>query len=193
MDEAVIQKAVRVLRRDGLVVYPTDTIYGLGADALSELAVERVYEAKMRPPSLPVSVAVCDIEMLGAIARLDEAAERFVDRFLPGPVTVVLKAKSCLPTSLTGGTGTIGVRFPDHPVALALIRELDAPITATSANIHGGPDPITPDQVHVPHDFLIDGGVLRGTPSTVVDLVHRRVLRQGALIEEVGAFLGALE
>lgn len=188
MDEAIIHQAVQVLRRDGLVVYPTDTIYGLGADALSEYAVERVYEAKMRPRAMPVSVAVSDVEMLGAIACLDGVAETFVDRFLPGPVTVVLKAKSCLPAILTGGTGLIGVRIPDHPVPLAVVRELDAPITATSANIHGGPNPVTVNDVHVPHDFLIDGGRLPGTPSTVVDLVNRTVVRAGARIEEVGAF-----
>ena len=189
MDESIIHQAVKVLGRDGLVVYPTDTIYGLGADALSEYAIERVYEAKMRPRSMPVSVAVSDIEMLGAIARVDSVADAFVDRFLPGPVTVVLKAKSCLPTILTGGSGLIGVRIPDHPVPLAIIRELDAPITATSANIHGAADPVTVNDVHVPHDFLIDGGRLPGTPSTVVDLVNRTVVRAGAEIEEVGAFL----
>lgn len=192
MDQSIIQEAVRVLRRDGLVVYPTDTIYGLGADAFSENAIERVYEAKMRPRAMPVSVAVSDCEMLAAIAVVDRAADAFIDRFLPGPVTVVLRAKSCLPEILTGGTGLIGVRFPDHPVPLAIIRELDAPITATSANLHGAPDPVTANDVHVPHDLLIDGGRLPGTPSTVVDLVHRQVLRMGAEIEEVAGFLAEM-
>jgi len=193
MDTEIIHQAVGVLRRDGLVVYPTDTIYGLGADAFSENAVERVYAVKMRPRAMPISVAVSDIEMLSAIAVVDRQADAFIDRFLPGPVTVVLKAKSCLPEILTGGTGLIGIRFPDHPVPLAIIRELDAPITATSANVHGGPDPVTANDVHVPHDMLIDGGRLPGTPSTVVDLVHRQVLRMGAEIEEVAGFLAEMQ
>ncbi|MDK2974585.1 MAG: L-threonylcarbamoyladenylate synthase [Methanofollis sp.] len=192
MDTEIIHQAVRVLGRDGLVVYPTDTIYGLGADALSENAIERVYEVKMRPQSMPISVAVSDVEMLGAIAAVDRAADAFIDRFLPGPVTVVLRAKSCLPAILTGGTGLIGIRFPDHPVALSIIRELDVPITATSANIHSGPDPVTVNDVHVPHDLLIDGGRLPGTPSTVVDLVNRQVIRVGAQIEEVAGYLAEL-
>lgn len=192
MDPELLQQAVQTLRRDGLIVYPTDTIYGLGADALSENAIERVYAVKMRPRSMPVSVAVSDIEMLGAIAVVDRTADAFIDRFLPGPVTVVLKAKSCLPEILTGGTGLIGIRFPDHPVPLEIIRELDAPITATSANIHGGPNPVSANDVHVSHDLLIDGGMLPGTPSTVVDLVHRQVVRAGADIEEVAGFLAEM-
>ncbi|TAJ44981.1 L-threonylcarbamoyladenylate synthase [Methanofollis fontis] len=189
MDEDIIQRAVAVLRQDGLVVYPTDTIYGLGADAFSENAIERVYQVKMRPRVMPISVAVSDVEMLAAIAHLDRRADAFIDRFLPGPVTVVLRAKSCIPEILTGGTGMIGIRFPDHPVPLSIIRELDAPITATSANIHGRPDPVSANDVHVSHDLLIDGGQLPGIPSTVVDLLHWRVIRPGSGIEEIGAFL----
>src|SRR5690554_4701081 len=120
-----IDMAVRVLWRDGLIVYPTETVYGLGADALSEDAVLKVYEAKNRPLSRPISIAVSDMDMLGAVAVLDEAARAFIERFLPGPVTVVLPAKSCLPAILTGGTGLVGIRWPDHEVALAIIARLD--------------------------------------------------------------------
>ncbi len=187
-----IDMAVRVLQRDGLVVYPTETVYGLGADALSEDAVMRVYEAKNRPVGKPISVAVSDMEMLAAIAVVDDAARAFIERFLPGPVTVILPAKSCLPAVLTGGTGLVGIRWPDNEVALAIIARLDAPITATSANMSDDIPPTRPDEVSVPHDYLVDGGQLPGTPSTVVDLTARRILRKGAEWEAVEAFLETL-
>lgn len=188
-----IDKAVSVLSRDGLVVYPTETVYGLGADALSDAAVHRVYEVKKRPLGKPVSVAVSDMEMLGAIAAPDEAAWSFIEAFLPGPVTVVVPAKSCLPPVLTGGTGDIGIRMPDHPVALELIAAFDAPITATSANLAGRPSPTTREEVTVVYDFMIDVGGLPGTPSTVVDLTTRQILRPGADLEQIAQFLRDME
>jgi L-threonylcarbamoyladenylate synthase len=187
-----IEMAVRVLQRDGIIVYPTETVYGLGADALSEDAVIRVYEAKNRPLSKPISVAVSDLEMLKAIAVVDDVAQAFIDRFLPGPVTVILPAKSCLPPILTGGTGMIGIRWPDNEIAHAIIERLDAPITATSANISDENAPTRPEEVYVPFDYLVDGGELPGTPSTVVDLTTCRILRKGPEWEDVEAFLQAL-
>lgn len=187
-----IDMAVRVLRRDGLVVYPTETVYGLGADALSESAVLKVYEAKGRPLSIPISIAVSDMDMLDAVAVVDDAARAFIERFLPGPVTIILPAKSCLPEILTGGTGLIGIRWPDHEVALAIIARLDSPITATSANVSSESPPTRPEDVYIYNDYLVDGGELPGTPSTVVDLTTRRILRRGAEWEAVEAFLKTL-
>ena len=184
-----IDMAVRVLSHDGLIVYPTETVYGLGADALSEDAVMRVYEAKNRPVGKPISVAVSDMEMLDAVAVVDDLSRAFIERFLPGPVTVLLPAKSCLPAVLTGGTGLIGIRWPDHEIALAIISRFDAPITSTSANISDDIPPTRPEEVSVPHDYLVDGGDLPGTPSTVVDLTVRLILRRGAEWEAVEAFL----
>jgi L-threonylcarbamoyladenylate synthase len=184
-----IDMAVKVLQRDGIIVYPTETVYGLGADALSEDAVIRVYEAKNRPLAKPISIAVSDMEMLEAVAFVDDAARAFIERFLPGPVTVILPAKSCLPAILTGGTGLIGIRWPDHEIALAIIRRLDTPITATSANISEENPPTRADEIYIPHDYLVDGGELPGTPSTVVDLTTHRILRKGTEWEDVEAFL----
>jgi len=184
-----VERAVEILRHDGLVVYPTDTIYGLGADALSEEAILRVYEAKRRPVSQPISIAVSDFEMAFGIARIDRRALAFMEAFLPGPVTVVVPARSSLPEILTGGTGMIGIRLPAHPVPLRLIGLLDSPITATSANQHGARDPVSPDECHVMHDLLIDGGRLSSTPSTVVDLSQGAILRRGALAEDVAAYI----
>ncbi|MDD1678887.1 MAG: threonylcarbamoyl-AMP synthase [Methanomicrobiales archaeon] len=188
----LIEQAVAILRLDGLVVYPTDTLYGLGGDALSEEAVLKVYEAKGRPLGQPISVAVCDRDMLGCIAHVSPDAEALITRFLPGPMTIVLPAKSVLPPLLMAGTEHIGVRIPDHEVALSLIQAFDSPITATSANRSGGKDPQTEDEVDVPHDLLISGGNLSGIPSTVVDAERRAILRQGAQAQEIQAFLSTL-
>ncbi|HEX3001767.1 MAG TPA: L-threonylcarbamoyladenylate synthase, partial [Methanoregula sp.] len=188
----IIKKAVSVLMHDGLVVYPTETVYGLGADAYSEEAIRRVYEAKQRPFGMPVSIAVSDRDMLGAVARTGPWMDCFFDTFLPGPVTIVLPARNCIPEVLTGGTGRIGIRMPAHPLALQLIEAFDGPITATSANLHGAKDPHTPDECTVPHELLIDGGRLPGIPSTVVDLERKEIIRSGADIEKVASFLRSL-
>jgi len=187
-----IEKAAEIIRHDGLVVYPTDTIYGLGGDALSDEAIMKVYEAKRRPLSMPVSIAVCDADMIHGVSIVDDDSVLFIERFLPGPVTVVLPARNCIPDILTGGTGLIGVRIPAHPVAQSLIELLDCPITATSANMSGGKDPVAPSECHVHHDFLLDGGRLPGTPSTVVDIGKRTILRRGAMADAVAAFLESL-
>jgi L-threonylcarbamoyladenylate synthase len=184
-----VERAVSILRHDGIVIYPTDTIYGLGGDAFSEEAILKVYEAKRRPLSSPISIAVCAIDMIHGVAKVDEYASLFIDHFLPGPVTVVLPARNSVPEILTGGAGMIGIRFPAHPLALELISLFDSPVTATSANLSGAKDPVTPEECHIPHDFLIDAGRLPGIPSTVVDLPSKRILREGALCSEVSAYL----
>jgi len=185
----IIERAVSILSRDGIVIYPTETVYGLGADAFSESAIGKVYAAKHRPVSMPVSIAVADIDMMGAVAFIEPDLEEFLTTFLPGPVTVVLRAKRSVPGILTGGSGLIGIRVPDHTVAISLIRRYDAPITATSANLHGAKDPATPDECTVPRDLLIDGGRLPGIPSTVVDLTTRTIIRRGARAAEIERYL----
>jgi L-threonylcarbamoyladenylate synthase len=188
-----IEDAVRILKHDGLVVFPTDTVYGLGADAFSEEAILKVFVAKNRPLSNPISIAVSSRDMLDGVARVEKAAELFIERFLPGPVTAVLPAKKTISEILTGGTGMIGIRFPGHPVALELISTLDSPITATSANRTGEKDPVTVDECRIPYDFLIDAGRLPGNPSTVVDVASHRIIRPGAQVEEIIAFFSSLE
>jgi L-threonylcarbamoyladenylate synthase len=189
----VIEKAVKALMTDGLVVYPTETVYGLGCDAFSEDAILKVYEAKNRPLSMPISIAVSDFDMLAAVTQIGPRDEAFINRFLPGPVTIIVKARSYLPPMLTVGTRMIGIRYPAHPMAIDLISRFDSPITATSANQSGAKDPVTPGECHVPYDTLIDGGILPGIPSTVVDLVNRSIVRDGACCEEVRDYLAATE
>jgi L-threonylcarbamoyladenylate synthase len=186
-----VEKAAQVLMHDGIVIYPTDTVYGLGGDAFSDEAILKVYEAKDRALSQPVSIAVSDCDMMHGVARIDEYAAAFIDHFLPGPVTVVLPARNSVPGILTGGTGLIGIRFPRHPIALRLISLIDTPITATSANRSGAKDPVIPDECNVAHDYLIDGGKLPGTPSTVVDIGKRMVIRAGTQVNEVTAYFSS--
>jgi L-threonylcarbamoyladenylate synthase len=138
---------------------------------------------------MPVSIAVSDFDMLNAVARVEPKMETFLTTFLPGPVTVVLPARKTVPAILTGGTGLIGIRMPAYDLAIKLIAKFDAPITATSANLHGAKDPLIPAECTVPYEFLIDGGRLPGTPSTVVDLTEKRVIRAGADIDRVARFL----
>ncbi len=185
----LVKKAVSVLMHDGIIVYPTETVYGLGADAFSDEAIAKVYEAKKRPLSMPISIAVSDFDMLYAVARVDPKVEAFLTAFLPGPVTAVLPARTSVPAILTGGTGLIGIRMPAHDLALQLITMFDAPITATSANLHGAKDPVIPAECTVPYEFLIDGGRLPGIPSTVVDPAGKRILRAGSDVDRVAKFL----
>ncbi len=184
-----VERAVQVLMHDGLVVYPTETVFGLGADAFSDEAIRSVYDSKHRPLSQPVSIAVADIEMLGAVCRLTPLAEEFIERFLPGPFTVLVEARPLLPAQLHCGTGLIGIRIPVHPIAAELLQRFDAPITATSANTHGAPEPATINDVHCYRDYTIDAGRLTGTPSTVVDLVNLTIVRPGAGLDEAVGFL----
>jgi L-threonylcarbamoyladenylate synthase len=189
----IIDQAVKVLNTDGIVVYPTETVYGLGGDAFSDDAIEKVYEAKSRLVGKPISIAVSDFEMLCAVGKIGAPEEDFITRFMPGPVTIVVRARSSIPDILTGGTGMVGIRYPSHPLALQLISSFDSPITATSANQSGAKDPVTPDECHVLYDMLIDGGRLPGTPSTVVDLVNRVIIRNGVLSSEISSWLSDVE
>jgi len=188
----IIEKAVSVLMHDGIIIYPTETVYGLGADALSDEAILKVYEVKKRPLGMPVSVAVSDFDMLAAVARIEPSMHGFIETFLPGPVTVILPSRKIIPDILTGGTGMIGIRMPAHDLALRIIERFDAPITATSANLHGAKEPQVPEECTVPRELFIDGGRLPGTPSTVVDLMNRTILRRGAQAEAVEAFLAKI-
>jgi L-threonylcarbamoyladenylate synthase len=188
----IIDKAVSVLMHDGTIIYPTETVYGLGADAFSDEAILKVYEAKERPLGMPVSIAVSDFDMLGTVARIEPWMQEFIEVFLPGPVTIIFAAKSVLPDILTGGTGMIGIRMPSHKIALQIIERFDAPITATSANLHGTKDPKTPEECTISRELFIDGGRLSGTPSTVVDLKNKIVLRKGVQSEAVETFLARL-
>jgi L-threonylcarbamoyladenylate synthase len=181
--------AARVLREGGLVAFPTETFYGLGANALDADAVARVFRAKGRPADKPLLVLVDSLTMARAIvADIPARAADLIERYWPGPLTLVLRAQPHVPSGLTAGTGTIGVRMPGHPVARALVRAAALPVTAPSANAHGGASPRTAEEVRrglgASVELVLDGGETPGgRPSTVIDATGEplRVIRAGAI------------
>lgn len=180
-----IQRAVECLRDDGVIVYPTDTVYGLGCDITSKHAVERIVRIKGRDPKKPMSFVCADLTHISRYARVSNTAYRILKRFLPGAYTFVLEASSEVPKMLLTRQKTVGIRVPAHPVCAALVRELGNPILSTSAN-PSGVDPLNdPREIqgslgkHV--DLILDCGILSQVPSTVVSLLDDRVkvLREG--------------
>ena len=187
---AALEAAARVLRAGGLVAFPTETFYGLGARALDEAAVARVFQAKGRPSGKPLLVLVDSLAMVDRVARdVPDRARRLMGRYWPGALTLVLHAHPDLPAPLTAGTGTIGVRLSGHAVARALVAAVGDPVTAPSANPHGDASPRTADEVLATLgtrvDLVLDGGPTPGGPaSTVLDLTRTPavVLRAGAIV-----------
>jgi len=184
-----IQQAIDILRRSGLVAYPTDTVYGLGASCLDEAAVAKVYEAKGRPRHLALPLLLSHASQMESVAEfVPEIAWRLAERFLPGGLTLVLHKAPWLPSVLTGGGDKIAVRVPNHPVPIALVQGLGTPITGTSANITGSPSLLTAEEVHKQMgarvDLVVVGGRCPGgVESTVLDVTERlpRILRQGVI------------
>jgi L-threonylcarbamoyladenylate synthase len=183
---AALGRAVEVLRAGGLVAFPTETFYGLGASALDGAAVKAVFLVKGRAESKPVLVLVDSPEMVTRVAEVSERARRLMARHWPGALTLVLPARPVLPAELTAGTGTIGVRLSSHPVARGLVRALGGPVTAPSANLSGAAPPTTAAEVLRAFGgaiaLVLDGGITPGgQPSTVLDVSvdPPRVIRQG--------------
>jgi L-threonylcarbamoyladenylate synthase len=189
-DPETLRRAASLLRDGRLVAFPTETFYGLGAHALDEAGVARIFRAKGRPGDKPLLVLVESLAMVERVARdVPDRARRLMAKYWPGPLTLVLPARAGLPAALTAGTGTIGVRLSGHPVARALVHAVDAPVTAPSANRHDGAAPRTADEVLAALgpavDLVLDGGPTPGgLPSTVLDVtaVPPVVLRPGAVV-----------
>ncbi len=173
------------------MVYPTETVYGIGANIFSEDALEKVFSIKGRKKDKPVSIAVSGFKMMDTLVYVSDKERVFIKKFLPGPVTVLLMKKSIVPGSLVSGD-LVGIRYPDHEIAARLIELAGVPITSTSANISGEAPPHRVDEIKLSADYILDGGDCKGEPSTVVDLVNRKVIRKGAKYEEVVAALGEL-
>lgn len=188
-----IRLAAELLREGKLVAFPTETVYGLGADARQENSVRSIFAAKGRPADNPLIVHIADMQSLYEIAaEVPAIAKRLAAAFWPGPLTMVLPKRDCIPTVTSGGLHTVGIRMPSHPAALALIRESGCPIAAPSANRSGSPSPTTAK--HVMDDMegrisaVIDGGMCDvGVESTVIcfdddETIH--ILRPGLISAE---------
>jgi len=188
-DAAILETAAGLLRAGRLVAFPTETVYGLGANALDAAAVDRIYEAKGRPPINPLIVHVASLAMARELAvEWPDLAERLARRFWPGPLTLVVRKADRVPGVVTGGGGTVGLRMPAHPVALALIERAGIPIAAPSANRSNEISPTTAQHVERSLgscvDLVLDGGATTvGIESTVVDVTGAapRVLRPGMI------------
>lgn len=187
-----IKLAVEVLKKGGLVAYPTDTVYGLGADPLNEKAVSRIYQVKNRPRNLPLPLLLADKSDLLKVALIvPEIAWQLIEQFWPGGLTLVVKKNVWVPANITAGGDTVAVRIPDHPVTIALIRGLGNPIVGTSANLSGKPSPVTAEEVSKQLgnkvDLIVDGGRCPGgIESTVVDVstAFPTIVREGAIPRE---------
>jgi L-threonylcarbamoyladenylate synthase len=187
-----LRDAAEILARGGLVALPTETVYGLGADARNAAAVRRIFAVKCRPADNPLIVHVADLRGVREIAaHVSPLAERLAARWWPGPLTLVLEATAALPGVTTGGLATVAVRVPDHPVTLALLRMAGIPVAAPSANRSGWPSPTTAEHVAADLgdalDLILDGGPCPvGLESTVVDARGDVpiVLREGAVTRE---------
>lgn len=190
-DTSAIKKAGDALRTGGLVVYPTDTAYGLGANALDEEALRKMYEAKGRDFSKPTHVVVKNWKMIEELAHTNKVAEKLAKAFLPGPITIILNKKPAVPNVLTADLPTVGIRIPDNPVTKLLSKEVSFPYTTPSANISGGKTPYTitdvKDQLESSNiDLALDTGELPEVkPSTIVDLSGEeiKILRRGPVLQ----------
>ncbi len=184
-----IVSAADALRRGGLVIVPTETVYGIACLASDEAAVKRVYEAKGREFRNPLPVQISGPDMLGEVAAdVTESAKRLAERFWPGPLTLVVRRNPNLPAILTAGGDTVAVRIPDHPVTLALLEAVGAALAVTSANVSGEPPATTCAEAVAALGawvaVALDGGDCRiGVPSTVVDTTspETSIIRQGAI------------
>ena len=192
MPSPAIADAADALRDGDLVVYPTETVYGLGANALDEDAVSRVFDAKGRDRDDPVSLGVPDAETALEYTAPTARERRFMHEFLPGPVTVVVDRTELVPDVLTAGRDRVGVRVPDHEMALDLLDAFN-PITATSANVSGEGsvrdlDDLD-DEIREAVAVVLDGGQTPGTESTVVDVEAGEILRRGAMADDIEDWL----
>jgi L-threonylcarbamoyladenylate synthase len=188
LSDGALEQILSFLHAGGVIAFPTDTAYGLGADPFNVGAVRRIFEIKGRAETKPILVLVNSMEMASRVATVSDRAAALAERFWPGPLTMILPARENVPSAVTAGTGTVGVRWADAPFAQRLIAAFEKPITATSANLAGMPSAITVAEVRQQLgesiDLIIDGGTLpaRGG-STLLDLteIPARLLREGPI------------
>ncbi len=187
-----VDRGISILKRGGIVAFPTDTVYGLGAWANLHQAVERVYQVKERPRNMALPLLLAHTLQISEVAEpVPPIAWRLAHNFLPGALTIVLHKSNSVPDIITGGGSTVAVRIPAHPIPVALANGLGEPIVGTSANLSGRPSPLTADEVYAQFgdkiDLVINGGRCPGgRESTIIDVTGETpvVLREGAISTE---------
>ncbi len=198
----VVEKSAEVLQRGGVLVYPTDTIYGLGGDPFQPAAVERIYEIKGRDFRKPIHVLIGSLEMLSQLAdNVPDVAQELIGSFWPGPLTIIFRAKPSVRGRFLAFDNTIGVRFPDHPFCRQLSVTLGKPILSTSANLSGRQNPLSlelvPPKIWQAVDLLVDEGPAQQSAlSTIVKVLdhHVQLIREGAISREgIEAIIGEMK
>lgn len=190
----MLEKAAELIKQGKIVVFPTETVYGIGTNGLDENAVKKLYDVKQRPLNKPISLLVSNIEMVNQIAKdITDIEYKIMERFFPGPLTIILKKKDVVPDIVTAGQDTVGVRMPSGEIAKKLVEMAGVPIAAPSANITGQPSGTNLQEIKKHFegkvDFYIDGGESElGVSSTIVQVIDGKaqILRQGSItLEEI--------
>jgi L-threonylcarbamoyladenylate synthase len=201
LQDVGLSRVAEVIRQGGVIAYPTDTFYGLGCDPFNEAAIDRLFAIKKRARGNPILLIICDPSLvIWLTSERGNLFERLSRQFWPGPLTMVLRASERLPSALTGESGTIGIRFPDHELCRRIVSAAGGVLTGTSANLTGQPSAATAEavmnQLGGTLDLIVDGGPTPGgAPSTVLDLTldPPRLIREGVLcrsvLEEVERYL----
>lgn len=192
-EEYKLKEAAEILQSGGLVAFPTETVYGLGANGLDAKASAKIYAAKGRPSDNPLILHICNEAMLNSLAQnVSETAQKLIKAFWPGPMTLILERQHIVPDQVTGGLNTVGIRMPNHQIALALIKLANTPLAAPSANTSGRPSPTNADTVLADLsgkvEMIIDGGSCEfGLESTIIDCTEQfpTILRPGAITFEM--------
>lgn len=187
-----LKEPAQIIQEGGIVIFPTETVYGIGVNGLNETAIKKLYEVKQRPTNKPISLLVNSIEMIEKVAKdITEIEYDLIKRFLPGPLTIVLKKKDIVPDIVTAGFDTIGIRMPENEIALKLIEYAGVPIATPSANISGRPSGTNLKAIMKDFndkvDYFINGGISKiGVASTIVQVVNDNpyILRKGKISEE---------
>ena len=190
----MIARSARFVIGGGVIVYPTETVYGLGANALDEQAIMRVFQIKKRPLDRPIFLAISNFDMLEKVAEVSRKDMELLRQILPGPVAVLVRKKSVVPDILTAGSSKVGIRYPDHETALRII-DLAGPVTSTSANRTGSNPPTSADtvspEIRERVDEVVDGGKCPyGQPSTLLDLEKKEIVRPGAGLDRAMRAIG---
>lgn len=191
-DYTKLKEPAQIIKNGGIVVFPTETVYGIGTNGLNENSIKRLYEVKQRPLNKPISLLVNSIEMIEQITQnISELEYKLIKKFMPGPFTIILKKKDIVPNILTANGDTVGIRMPENKVALKLIEYAGVPIATPSANISGKPSGTTLDMINNDFgekvDYFIDGGKSKiGVASTIVQVIGGKphILREGAILKE---------
>lgn len=186
-----IEKGIAILINGGIIAYPTDTVYGLGACSDDVNAVKRIYEVKKRPIDMPLPLLLADVSWIERVTySIPEVAHQLIDSFLPGALTLVMKKADTIPDIISGGKSTIALRIPDHPVTTTLINGIGKPLIGTSANLSGKPGALNADEVKTQLgnriDYILDGGSCPGgKESSIVDVTGNIpvLLREGAILK----------